>query len=223
MSALDTELALVGLAAMIAPVTLFLSVLALVVGERPMRTGLWFYAGAFGMTLIVGVIAAFVLGNAAASPRPDTPKTWVAIIDVLASLAVLAAVVRLLRRPWDHGRVEAMIERMGQVAASPFIAIVAAGATLANPGAMMPLALKDISETNPSTGQYIAEWVAFALISLLPLSIALLALAIAPEPTSRALHGARAWLERNARTIAAAILFLLAAILMRNGIAGLTG
>ena len=103
MTSVDAELALVGLAAMIAPVTLFLSVLALVVGERPMRTGLWFYAGAFGMTMIVGVIAAFVLGNAAASPRPDTPKTSVAIIDVLASLAVLAVVVRLLRRPWDHG------------------------------------------------------------------------------------------------------------------------
>jgi hypothetical protein len=222
-SALDTELALVGLAAMLAPVTLFLSVLALVVGERPMRTGLWFYAGAFGMTMIIGVIAAFVLGNAAASPRPDTPKTWVAVIDVLASLAVLAAVVRMLRRPWDHGRVEAMIERMSRVAASPVIAIVAAGATLANPGAMMPLALKDISETNPSNGQYIAAWLAFAVISLLPLSIALLALALAPEPTRRVLHGARAWLERNARTIAAGILILLAAILMRNGIAGLTG
>ncbi len=223
MSALDTELALVGLAAMLAPVTLFLSVLALVVGERPLRTGLWFYVGAFGMTLIIGVIAAFVLGNAAASSRPDTPKTWVAIIDVLASVAVLVAVVRLLRRPWDHGRVEAMIERMSRVAASPFIAIVAAGATLANPGAMMPIALKDISETNPSTGQYIGEWVVFALISLLPLSIALFALAVAPEPTSRVLHAARAWLERHARTIAAAILFLLAGILMRNGVSGLTG
>lgn len=223
MTSVDAELALVGLAAMIAPVTLFLSVLALVVGERPLRTGVWFYAGAFGMTMVIGVIAAFVLGNAAASPRPDTPKTWVAVIDVLASLAVLAAVVRLLRRPWDQGRVEAMIERMGKVAASPVIAIVAAGATLANPGAMMPLALKDISETNPSAGQYIAEWLAFAVLSLLPLSIALLALALAPEPTSRVLHGARAWLERNARTIAAGVLVLLAAILMRNGIAGLTG
>ena len=31
-----------------------------------------------------------------------------------------------------------MIERMGKVAESPVIAIVAAGATLAKPGAMMP-------------------------------------------------------------------------------------
>jgi hypothetical protein len=42
MTSVDTELALVALGAMLSPTTLFLSVLALVVGERPMRTGLWF-------------------------------------------------------------------------------------------------------------------------------------------------------------------------------------
>ena len=82
----DSELALTALAAMLSPTTLFLSVLALVVGERPMRTGLWFYLGALGATLVVGVIAAFVIGNAAASPQPNSPKTWVAVVDVVASL-----------------------------------------------------------------------------------------------------------------------------------------
>src|SRR3954468_7615342 len=101
MSAVDTELGLVALAAMLSPTTLFLSVLALVVGERPMRTGSWFYLGAFGATLIVGIVAAVVLGNAVASPKPGTPKTWVAIADVLASLLVFFFVVRLLRRPRD--------------------------------------------------------------------------------------------------------------------------
>ncbi len=101
MTSVDTELVLVALAAMLSPVTLFLSVLALVVGERPMRTGLWFYLGAFGVTLVVGVIAAVVLGNDVASPKPSTPKTWVAIVDVIASLVVLFFVVRFLRRPRD--------------------------------------------------------------------------------------------------------------------------
>jgi len=222
MTSVDTELVLVALAAMLSPVTLFLSVLALVVGERPMRTGLWFYLGAFGVTLVVGVIAAFVLGNAAASPKPNTPKTWAAVVDVIASVLVLFFVVRFLRRPRDPKRVASMIDRMSKVASSPVIAIIAAGATLANPGALIPLALKDISEANPSTGQYIAEWVGFALVSLLPLSVALVALAVAREPTQRLLMRAREWLERNARTIAAVILLLLAAVLMRNGIAGLT-
>jgi Sap, sulfolipid-1-addressing protein len=222
MTSVDTELVLVGLAAMLSPVTLFLSVLALVVGERPMRTGLWFYLGAFGVTLVVGVIAAFVLGNSAASPKLNTPKTWVAIVDVVAGVLVLLVVVYFLRRPRDPKRVAGMIDQMSKVASSPVIAIIAAGATLANPGALIPLALKDISETNPNTGQYIAEWVGFALVSLLPLSVALVALAITREPTQRLLTRVREWLERNARTIAAVILLLLAAVLLRNGIAGLT-
>jgi hypothetical protein len=222
MTSVDAELALVALGAMLSPTTLFLSVLALVVGERPMRTGLWFYLGALGATLVIGVVAAFVLGNAAASPKPNTPKTWVAAIDVVASVLVLVVVVRFMRRPRDPKRVAGMIEQMSKVASSPVIAIVAAGATLANPGAFIALALKDISETNPTASQYIAEWVAFALVSLLPLSLALVMLAVARNPTQRALVAARVQLERHARTIAAVILILLAAVLMRNGIAGLT-
>jgi len=222
-SSVDTELVLVALAAMLSPTTLFLSVLVLVLGERPMRTGLWFYFGAFGITLIIGVVAAFVLGNAAASPKPDTPKTWVAVVDVVAAVVVLFFVVRFLRRPYDPKRVAGMIEQMSKVSSSPVVAIIGAGATLANPGAFIPLALKDISETNPSAGQYIAEWVGFAIVSLLPLSVALVALVVAREPTQRVLMGTRGWIERHARTIAAVILILLAAVLLRNGIAGLTG
>ena len=48
MTSVDTELVLVALAAMLSPVTLFLSVLALVVGERPTRTGVWFFSARSG-------------------------------------------------------------------------------------------------------------------------------------------------------------------------------
>jgi hypothetical protein len=219
----DTELALVALGAMLSPTTLFLSVLVLVVGDRPMRTGLWFYLGAAGVTLLIGIVAAFVLGNAAASPKPNTPKEWVAVVDVIAGVVLLFFVVRFLRRPYDPKRVAGMVDQMSTVASSPVIAIVAAGATLANPGAFIPLALKDISETNPNASEYIAGWLGFTLVSLLPLSVALVALAVAREPTQRLLVRLRELLERHARTIAVAILMLLAAVLMRNGIAGLTG
>lgn len=66
MSSVDVELALVGLVAMLEPATLASSVLALVLGERPLLTGFWFYLGGLGATLAVGVLAAFVLGNASA-------------------------------------------------------------------------------------------------------------------------------------------------------------
>ncbi len=222
MESVYIELALVALAAMLSPTTLSFSVFALVLGERPLRTGFWFFLGAFGVTLIIGVLAAFVLGNAAASPNPSTPKTWVAVLDVIAGALIVFFTVRLLRRPRDPDRMAGMLEQMSKVASSPAIAIVAAGASLANPGGFIPLALKTISETNPNPAQYILEWLAFTIISLLPLTLAIVMLAVSPDRAQRVLLGARGWLERNARTVAAVILFLLAISLLRNGIAGLT-
>jgi hypothetical protein len=217
----DGELGLIALAAMLSPTTLSFSVLALVLGDRPLRTGCWFYAGALTATLAVGVVAAFVIGDVAASDS-SAPKTWVAVVDVIAGVLLALYVVRLMRRPADPERAAGMIERMSKVASSPAIAIVAAGATLANPGGFIPLALKDISEMNPSAAEYLAEWVVFSVVALLPLAVALVMLRIARERTVRVLTAARGWLERHARTIAVVILLLLAASLVRNGIAGLT-
>jgi hypothetical protein len=220
---IDAELVLVALAAMLSPTTLSFCVLSLVLGERPLRTGLCFYVGALTATLAVGVAAALVLGDAAASPDQSTPKTWVAIVDVVAAALLVAFVVRTLRRPADPARTAAMITRMSKVASSPAIAIVGAGAILANPGGFIPIALKTISETDPSPTGYVVDWVFFAVASLLPLAAALVMLAVARGPTERVLESARAWLERRARTVAAVILLALAAALLRNGIAGLTG
>jgi hypothetical protein len=220
---IDAELVLVSLAAMLSPTTLTFSTLTLVLSERPLRTGIWFYFGALSATLAIGVVAAFVLGDVAASSDPSTPKTWVAIVDVVAGALLLAWVVRALRRPRDPRRQAAMMEQIQKVSASPAIAIVGGGAALANPGGFIPIALKDISELDPSRAEYVAAWLFFSLASLLPLLTALLLLALAREWTGRLLEHARTWLERNARTIAAVILVVLAAALIRNGIAGLLG
>ena len=219
---IDAELALVALAAMVSPTTLTFSVLTLVLGQRPLRTGFLFYLGALTATLAVGVVAAFVIGNAAHSSSPSTPKTWVAILDVVFAVIIVAWVIRTLRRPADPKRTEGMVDQIGKVADSPAIAVIGAGAALANPGGFIPIALKTISELNPSTSQYVVEWLFFALVSLLPLSLALIMLVVAPDRANRILHSARTWLEGHVRIIAAAILLLLAASLLRNGIAGLT-
>jgi hypothetical protein len=111
---------------------------------------------------------------------------------------------------------------MSRVASSPAVGIVGAGALLANPGAFIPLALKEISELDPSAAEYVAEWVFFTVAALLPLALALVALLVAPAWAERVLTRARSWLEGNARTVGAVILVLLALALLRNGIAGLT-
>src|SRR5215831_5052220 len=166
---------------MLSPTTLTFSVLALVLGDRPKRTGIWFYLGAFGATLAIGVLAAFVLGDVAASKTPAQPKTWVCVVDIAAAVIIVAWMIRVMRRPPNQARVDGMVSQMTKVASSPAIAIVAAGATLANPGGFIPIALKDISQLNPSAGEYIVLWLAFALISLLPLLLALASLVVARE------------------------------------------
>lgn len=219
---IDAELALTALAAMLSPTTLTFSVLVLVLGDRPLRTGLWFYLGALGATLGIGIVAAFVIGDAAADHTPGSPKTPVAIFDVVAGALLIAFVIRMLRRPPNPKRAASMFDQMQKVASSPAVAIVGAGAALANPGAFIPIALKNISELNPSATEYIVNWVFFTVVSLLPLAVALVLLLVAREWAERLLEGVRRWLDKHARTIAAVIIVALAASLIRNGIAGLT-
>ena len=206
---------------MLSPTTLSFSIFTLVVSDRPLRSGFWFYLGALGATLGIGVIAAFVLGDVAASSDPSTPKTWVAVIDVAAAVLLIAWVVHALRRPQDPERARSMMEQMRKVAESPAVAIIGAGATLANAGAFIPLALKDISELDPSAIQYILEWAFFSIVSLLPLGLALVLLLVARDWTERLLGKARDWLVAHVRTIAAILVLLVAASLLRSGIAGL--
>jgi len=217
------ELALVSLAAMLSPTTLTFSVLALVLAKRPLRTGVWFYLGAFAVTIVIGILAAFVLGDVAAPSGNGDRKTWVSVFDLVAGALLVVYVVRTWRVPISEKTTKGMVEKMSSVASSPWIAVLAAGATLANPGGFIPLALKAISETNPSTAGYATLWLVFTLVSLLPLGVAIVLLLVSPGRAERLLRASRTWLEGHLRLIASVIILLLALSLLRNGISGLTG
>ncbi len=218
-----SELVLISLAAMLSPTTLTFSVLTLVLAKRPLRTGVWFYLGAFAVTIVIGIAAAFVLGDAAAPNANGGRKTWVSVFDLVAGIALLVYVARTWRRPFAEKTTQGMVEKMTSVASSPWIAIVAAGATLANPGGFIPLALKAISEIDPSRAGYVAAWLGFTVVSLLPLLLAILLLIVSPDRGGRILRAARVWLEGHLRLIASVIILLLALSLLRNGISGLAG
>jgi hypothetical protein len=219
---IDTELVLVSIAAMLSPTTLTFSVLALVLAKRPIRTGMWFYLGAFAVTILIGIAAAFVLGDVAAPSSSGGRKTWVSVFDVVAGALLLVYVARTWRKPVSEKTTEGMVTKMSALASSPWIAVFAAGATLANPGGFIPIALKTISETNPSTSGYAAQWLLFTVVSLLPLGVALVLLVVARDWAERLLRAVRVWLEGHLRLIASVIIVLLALSLLRNGIAGLT-
>lgn len=221
-SSVDVELALICLAAMLSPTTLTFSVLSLVLAKRPLRTGVWFYLGAFTVTIAIGILAAFVLGDIAAPSSGGGRKTWVSVFDIVAGVVLLVYVARTWRVPISEKTTKGMVEKMSSVASSPWIAVFAAGATLANPGGFIPLALKAISETNPTTAGYAVLWLVFTLASLLPLGLAIVLLIVSPTRAESILARSRVWLEGHLRLIASIIIFLLAVALLRNGIAGLT-
>ena len=219
----DLELVLISLAAMLSPTTLTFSVLALVLAPRPLRTGIWFYLGAFTVTIAIGIAASFFLGDAAAPSSNGERKTWVSVFDLVAGAALLVYVARTYHRPFSEKTTQGMVDKMTGVASSPWIAVIAAGATLANPGGFIPLALKAISETNPTTAGYAVQWLGFTVVSLLPLSLALVLLLVSHDWAQRILGATRRWLEGHLRLIASVIIVLLAVSLVRNGIAGLAG
>src|SRR5690242_8364592 len=165
---------------MLSPTTLTFSVLALVLAKRPLRTGIWFYLGAFAVTIAIGVLAAFVIGDIAAPSDNGQRKTWVSAFDVVAAVVLLVYVARTWRVPISEKTTKGMVEKMSAVASSRWIAVFAAGATLANPGGFIPLALKAISETNPTTASYATAWLVFTLVSLLPLGAAIVLLLVSP-------------------------------------------
>jgi Sap, sulfolipid-1-addressing protein len=221
MTSVQTELWVTGLAAMLSPTTLTFSVLVLVLGTRPLRTGLWFYLGAFGATLVIGIIGVIALGGDVSS-KSSQPKTWVCIVDIVFGLVVAFFAVRLLRAPPNPKKTASMTNQMTKVASSPAVAVLGAGAMLANPGGFIPIALKDISQLKVSTTASIAYWVGFTVLALLPLLVALILLVVSPDRAKRILARMRHWLERRMQAVAGVILFLLAIVLVRNGIAGLT-
>src|SRR4051812_14016243 len=129
----ESALLLTSLAAMLSPTPLSFSVIPLVLGERPLRRGLWFHLGARSSSLAIGVAPAYATGAVAATSA-SAPKTWVAVVDVIAGALLLVVVARFVRRPTDPEKSAGMIARMSAVASSPAIAIVGAGAMLANAG-----------------------------------------------------------------------------------------
>lgn len=222
MSSVYLELALVSLAAAVSPTTVTFSILSVVLSKHPLRTGVWFYLGAFTVTITIGVLAAFVLGDIAAPSQNGGRKTWVSIFDLVAAVLLFVYVARTWRRPMSEKTTKGMVDKMTAVASSPWIAVFAAGATLANPGAFIPIALKTISETDPTTAGYLVLWLVFAVASLLPLGIAIVLLLVSQDWAERLLRSTRAWLEGHLRLIASGIILLLALGLFHNGIAGLT-
>jgi len=84
---------------MLSATTLSFPVLALVPGDRPWRTGVWCYPGGSWRHARGRVLAAFVLGDKAASTT-SYPKPWVAVFDLAAAGSCAGRATRSVPSTW---------------------------------------------------------------------------------------------------------------------------
>src|SRR4029077_14318593 len=142
------------------------------------------------------------IGDVAAPSSNGERKSWVSVFDLVAGALLLVYVSRTGRKPIAEKTTKGMVEKMTAVASSRWIAVFAAGATLANPGGFIPLALQSISETDPTKAGSATACLFFAVAALLPLGVAVVLLIVSPSWAERLLAGSRTWLEAHLRLIA---------------------
>ena len=73
-----------------------------------------------------------------------------------------------------------MVDQDGQASHRRPPSPCSARAPAREPGHVHPIALKAISETDPTAAGYVVQWLFFALVSLLPLLTAIVLLVVAP-------------------------------------------
>jgi len=106
--------------------------------------------------LVILPAATFILGDTAASSEPSSPKTWVAILDVIFGVVLVVVAVRFFRKTPDPAQTKAAIDRMSGLATSP-----PSRASLANSDSATPApAHPALRQTSQPLGPMGIEWLA---------------------------------------------------------------
>jgi Sap, sulfolipid-1-addressing protein len=197
---------------------------------HPSRLMLGYYFGAMLTSISLGLVIVFSLqGTGAAS---TTQHTLSPVADVLIGL-ILVTLSFVLATQRDRGLSERRARRKEakgekgpprwQQALSKGSArtTFVVGALLTLPGASYLAGLHRISELNYSTFGSIVAVIGFNLVMLLLLEGPLLAFAVAPTWTPRAINRAKAWVGRHVRKVAIYGLGGIGGALVLKGIIGL--
>jgi hypothetical protein len=193
----------------------------------PMRLMLGYWLGAMLVSITLGIVIVFAFdGSSAVSTTKDTLSPVADI--VLGCIALLLALVL------GTGRGEAWSERRAQqredkdpprwqrtlskgTARTTFVI----GVLLTLPGASYLLALHQLSTLDYEPAPTVLVVIAINLIMLLILEVPLVAFAVAPEATPKAVDRAKAWIGAHARRFAVSGLCAIGGALVLKGILGL--
>jgi Sap, sulfolipid-1-addressing protein len=209
--------------------TLIAATTVMLLLPHPKRLMLGYLAGAFAMSIPLGLVIVFALSGTSAIHT--TQHTLSPAVDIaLGAIALLLGVVigsERAERAIDHRR-EARAGRdkppprwqraMSKGSARTTFVI---GALLTLPGASYLAGLDAMSKLDVSNDVIVLIVIGFNIVMLALLEVPLLCFAFAPEWTPGALDRAKAYLERRGLKLAERAVVLLGAALIIKGVIGL--
>jgi hypothetical protein len=183
--------------------------------DHPKRLLLGYLLGALMVSITLGLVIVFTLGGSSAAT--NTTKTTLGPGLELA-LGLILVVIALAIRPGRESReLDRLADRRRRRAEKKAAkgsprwqrtlskgtarATFVVGALLSLPGASYLIGLEHIAKTNASTAGTVALVLAFNAIMLILLEVPLIAYAVAPDRTPKAIDRFRSWFNRNDRMI----------------------
>jgi threonine/homoserine/homoserine lactone efflux protein len=176
--------------------------------------------------LVVGTIAMLVSGGAGAHDDGE-PATWVLVMKIVLGVLLVAIALRMWRGRPAPGEQPALPTWMQ--AMDTFTSARATGAGLLLSGVnpknlVLTLAAgKAIAATGVSTGQQFVALVVFALIGTIGPGLPVAVYFLMGDRAPKLLAEMKSWLGANNTVIMVVLCVVIAAKLVGDGIAGLTG
>jgi hypothetical protein len=203
---------------------LLAGIIILLARDKPVAMLAAFMAGGMLVSLVLGLLIVFVLGDWLSNRSQNSASPIVDIVIGVLSL-VGAFVLHQRIRERERGVVRTSKKskdgpsRTSQMLneGTPWAAF-AAGLIVCLPGIWYLDALKDIADSNPSTATVIVDILVFIVIMFVLAELPLIGYVVAPEATQQRVTSFQTWMSRNGRTVGMWAAALIGAYLLIKGI-----
>jgi hypothetical protein len=159
------------------------------------RLVLAYYAGAFAMTFVVGVVGILALTGTDVNPKQHPAPS--AGLDIALGVAMLGAAIAVARRK----RPQPKEEKPSKQRKTSALGAVLLGVAMYAPSLFYLAAMKQVADANPSAVAAVLSALLLTLCVLLFIEIPITLYLLFPGATDTKLRAFDAWLHRNGRTL----------------------
>jgi hypothetical protein len=197
------------------------AVILMLASDRPANSVAWL-SGWTVSTFGIGVVMVLFLGGYDFS-NASTPTTAACIFQIVLGVLLLVAASRLwARRPARTGRLPTEPGWMARIGKMRAVWAFLIGAFWINTALVVAAGVDTLRAELP-TGQSIAVFAAFTLVTLSVQAALILYAHLLPERAAVRLRGIREWIAANQQVALAVVALVLAVWLAAQGISGLRG